>query len=157
MSTPAELLKSYLEGPKLLRAATAGLSHEQLTARPIAGKWSILEVVVHLADFEPVYADRLRRVLALDTPLLLAADENDFVKRLHYHDRDVHEELTMIEATRASTARLLGLVDHAAWQRTGQHSDRGTLTLLDLLKSAANHIHHHMTFVHEKRAALGLS
>ena len=56
------------------------VNRQQLTARPIAGKWSTLECVVHIADFEPVLAERMKRLIALDRPLLLAADENDFAK-----------------------------------------------------------------------------
>ena len=53
MPTPAELADQYLAGAKSLREAVKGMTREQLTARPIPGKWSTLEVVCHLADFEP--------------------------------------------------------------------------------------------------------
>ncbi len=42
----------------------AGVSREQLDAHPVPGKWSICEVVCHIADYEPVYADRMKRVIA---------------------------------------------------------------------------------------------
>jgi hypothetical protein len=47
----------------LLREATAGMTREQTMARPVAGKWSTLEVVCHIADFEIVGADRIKRVM----------------------------------------------------------------------------------------------
>ncbi|MEI8372264.1 MAG: DinB family protein [Planctomycetota bacterium] len=59
---PTTLIDSYLDGPQLLRKAVAGMSQEQLVARPIPGKWSTLEVVCHLADFEIVCGDRIKRV-----------------------------------------------------------------------------------------------
>jgi uncharacterized damage-inducible protein DinB len=155
MPAPSELIASYLAGPAQLRAAVAGLTRDQLTARPVAGKWSCLEVVAHIADFEPVYADRIRRVIALDRPLLLAADENDFVKALGYHDRDVDEELAMIEATRKSTARVLANAPAEAWQRVGIHSYKGLQTLEQVVTAITNHIPHHLAFVAEKRKALG--
>ena len=69
MSQPFfQLIDSYLAGARTLRQAVAGMSREQLRARPIPGKWSTLEVVCHLADFEPVFADRMKRVIALDRP-----------------------------------------------------------------------------------------
>jgi len=52
----AQLIDEYLAGPKKLRAAVAGMTAEQLNAHPIPGKWSIKEVVCHIADYEPVYA-----------------------------------------------------------------------------------------------------
>ena len=106
MSTSHELADAYLKGAADLRAAVAGMTRDQLTARPVAGKWSTLEVVCHLADFEPIFVDRMKRVLALgDAPLLLAADENQFFAALRYHDRDVDEELAVVDATRRQMAR----------------------------------------------------
>src|SRR6202521_5148830 len=100
MSRLSSLIDNYLEGPKLLRQAVSGMSAEQLRARPVPGKWSTLEVVCHLADFDPILADRMKRVIALESPTLLGADENLFAKALGYHGRDIEEELGLIEATR---------------------------------------------------------
>jgi uncharacterized damage-inducible protein DinB len=97
-------LDDYLAGPGTLRQAVAGLSREQILARPIVGKWSVLEVVCHLADFEPVYADRMKRVIAEDKPSLIGADEKLFAKTLSYHDRDLDEELAIIQHTRSQLA-----------------------------------------------------
>ena len=50
------LIEQYLAGPGLLRRAVAGMTRDQLLARPVPGKWSTQEVVCHLADYEPIYA-----------------------------------------------------------------------------------------------------
>src|SRR5438132_158094 len=107
MSQFNELIDRYVGGPKQLRAAVAGMNREQLMARPVPGKWSTLEVVCHLADFEPILADRMKRIIALERPLLMGADENLLAERLAYHDRDLEEELTLIETIRRSMARIL--------------------------------------------------
>src|SRR3954469_22899830 len=98
MSRLQPMIEEYLAGPGTLRKAVAGMTREQLTARPIAGKWSTLEVVCHLADFDPILADRMKRVIALDRPSLVGADENRFAATLAYHSRDVAEELAIIAA-----------------------------------------------------------
>ena len=54
MSDIDALLDRYLAQFEAVAAATRGMSRDQATARPIAGKWSTLEVVCHLADFEPI-------------------------------------------------------------------------------------------------------
>src|SRR5690348_14567988 len=82
MSSLAALIDNYLAGPRQLRQAVAGLSREQLLARPVPGKWSTLEVVCHLADFDPIIADRMKRVIAEDRPQLLGADEQRFAAAL---------------------------------------------------------------------------
>jgi hypothetical protein len=152
----AELIAKYEAGPAQLRAAVAGMTREQLTARPVPGKWSTLEVVVHISDFEPVLADRLRRAAALDRPLLLAADENEFVKNLGYHDRDLELELDQIEAIRKATAAMLKKLPPAAFQKPAIHSYKGLITLEQVLLAAANHITHHLPFIAEKKKALGI-
>jgi hypothetical protein len=156
MSALTEMIDAYLAGPRALRQAVAGMSREQLLARPIAGKWSTLEVVCHLADFDPILADRMKRIIALDKPQLIGADENRFVAALAYPQRDVEEELAIIEHTRGQMARILRSLPLDALQRVGIHNERGPLTLERMLTTATNHIPHHVQFIAEKRRALGL-
>lgn len=156
MSTLAPMIEEYLAGAATLRQAVAGMNREQLLARPVAGKWSTLEVVCHLADFEPILADRMKRVLAEDRPTLIGADEQRFAAALAYHARDVDEELAIIENTRRQLARVLRKLPDAVLQREGVHNERGALTLERLLRITINHIPHHMQFILEKRKALGL-
>lgn len=150
------LIERYSQGPADLRKAVAGMTRDQLTARPVPGKWSTLEVVAHLADFEPVLADRLRRVAALPKPLLLAADENLYAQQLGYQDRDLELELKLIEGTRAATAAMLAKLPPEAFARQGIHSEKGLVTLEAILTGAGNHIYNHLVFIHDKRKALGL-
>ncbi len=156
MSRIAPLVADYLAGPSTLRKAVAGMTREQLIARPVPGKWSTLEVVCHLADFDPILADRMKRILALEKPPLIGADENLFVKALAYHDRDLEEELRIIELTRSQFAKILRKTSDEALSRVGVHSERGPRTLEQLLTGATGHITHHLQFIVEKRKALGL-
>jgi hypothetical protein len=154
---PASLIDAYLSGPALLRQAVAGMTREQVLARPVAGKWSTLEVVCHLTDFDPILADRMKRVIAEDNPTLLGADEQRFAAALAYHQRDLEEELTILERTRAQMARILRTLPAGALARSGTHNERGPLTLERLIQTATNHIPHHVAFIGEKRKALGLA
>jgi hypothetical protein len=156
MPSLAELIDNYLAGPRALRQAVAGLTREQLLARPVAGKWSTLEVVCHLADFDPILADRMKRVIAEERPQLLGADEKRFAAALAYHERDVEEELTIIERTRSQMARILRTLPPEALRRAGVHTERGPLTLEQLLTITTKHIPHHIAFIADKRKALGL-
>lgn len=156
MSQLTTLIEQYLAGVKELKAAVAGMSREQAQARPIAGKWSTLEVVCHIADFEPIFADRIKRVIAENNPTIFGADENDSARALAYHDRDLQEELTIIEATRSQLARILRRQPDSVLERTGNHSGSGPRTVEQYLSSAIRHIPHHAKFILEKRQALGL-
>jgi len=157
MPTPTELADQYLAGVAALRKAVAGMTRDQLVARPVAGKWSTLEVVAHLADFDPVLIDRMKRILALgDVPLLLVADENLYVQALGYHDRDVEDELALIELSRKQMAKIIRSLRPEQLELTGCHNKRGIVTLEKVIQMAINHIPHHLPFITEKRKALGI-
>ncbi|HEY1189959.1 MAG TPA: DinB family protein [Gemmata sp.] len=158
MPTPQELADQYLAGAAQLRAAVAGMTRAQLTAHPVPGRWSTLEVVCHVSDFELILADRMKRIIAMaaEVPLLLVADEDQFVKELGYQERDVEEELAVVGALRAQMARIIRGLKPEQLQLTGNHNKRGLLTLEKVLGMAINHIPHHVGFVAEKRKALGL-
>src|SRR5262245_55041646 len=148
------LIEQYLAGPGLLRRAVAGMTREQLLARPIPGKWSTQEVVCHLADYEPIYADRMKRVIALKEPELLQGDPGLFAARLAYDRPDVDEELALIELTRKQMARVLRVLKPEDFQRQGSHSRDGALTMEVLLQRITAHIPHHARFIEEKRRAM---
>lgn len=154
---PVELVDSYFAGATQLRASVAGMTQEQLIARPVPGKWSTLEVVAHIADFEPIMADRIKRVASHDNPTLLGADENLLTEHLFYHSRNIDEELAVVDAIRTSTARTLRQLPANSLNRLGTHNEAGVLTLGQLILRATNHITHHLTFIQEKRKVLELS
>src|SRR6516164_3982732 len=148
------LIEQYHAGPGVLRRAVAGMTREQLLARPIPGKWSTQEVVCHLADYEPIYADRLKRVIALKEPELLKGDPGLFAARLAYDQRDLEEELALIELIRKQMGRILRALTPEDFQRQGGHSRDGALTLEVLLQRITAHIPHHVRFIEEKRRAM---
>ncbi len=149
------LTDEYAAGPAILRQAVAGMSREQVLARPIAGKWSTLEVAAHLSDFEVVYVDRVTAIIAEHEPTLPGRDEKQYAARLAYQERDLAEELRMMEVCRARTTRILRTLTEADLTRIGRHTESGPLTLAVMLERIINHVHHHVKFIHEKRQALG--
>ncbi len=151
-----QLITDYAAGPQLLRDAVKGLSRDQLLARPIAGKWSTLEVVAHIADFEIVGADRIKRTIAENKPILPDGDENLFASGLAYHSRELDEELQVIGSIRAQVTRILRTLEEDDFARIGIHSAAGPMTLAQYVERGANHIKHHTKFIEEKRKALGI-
>lgn len=147
-------IEEYLVGPETLRQAIAGMTSAEIDAAPIPGKWSTRQIICHIADFEPVYADRMKRVIAEDDPPLLGGDPDVFAQRLAYEQRDIEEEFQLIIAVRQHMARILMSIDPDDFQRTGIHSQDGALSLDQLLGRITNHIPHHVQFIREKRDAL---
>ena len=148
------IIDDYVSGPQLLRQAVAGMTREQLVARPVPGKWSTLEVICHLADFEIVHADRIKRVIAENEPTLLGGDEKIFAARLAYHRRNAEEELLVIETIRKQVARILRTLKPEDFQRRGIHSEFGPMTLDACVRQCVNGIPHHVRFIEEKRKAM---
>lgn len=149
-----KLIREYLAGPQLVRDAVAGMNQNQLQATPIPGKWSVQQVICHLADFEPIYADRMKRALAEDEPTLFGGDPDAFAAALAYEERDVNEELLVIDSVRKQMGRILRTLEPEDFECVGIHSDDGPLTVHTLLERITAHIPHHLPFILEKRKLL---
>ena len=141
-------------GPRL-RQTVAGLSPEDLTARPGPGDWSILELVIHLTDSDSIAIDRMKRMLIEDNPPLLYADETAYVRRLASHEQSLQDALTVFEVGRRQFARVLRALPDEAFDRRGTHNRRGVLTVGGMVKDYIEHVDHHLAFLAEKRARLG--
>lgn len=151
-----ELLERYRTGPALLRAAITGMTRDQLHARPVPGKMSTLEVVAHIADADQYLADRLKRTVATERPLLVGVESAGYPGPLHYEERDIELDLELLEVTRRQMAADLVLLAEDAWLRTAVHTETGLVTLRQLLLHAVRHLEGHLEAVREKRDALGL-
>src|SRR5437868_15509877 len=85
--TEAEL-KEHLEAaeksPKEIAAAVSGLAPEVLHRKPAPEKWSVLEILGHLADIEIVYGYRLRQMLADTKPVIAPMDQDAWARNLGY-------------------------------------------------------------------------
>jgi hypothetical protein len=144
------LIDAYSGGAQLLRDLMELTAHVDVDARPVEGKWSIREVICHLADSEIVYADRMKRVIAEDNPTFFEADPELFGAALHCRQRSVDNELNVVEAIRAHMLPVLRSCHANDFRRTGVHSLDGQMTLLTLLERITAHIPHHVTFIEEK-------
>jgi len=154
-----ELVEQYAAGSEKLSQAIRGLTQDDLLTQPAPdptiGKWSIQEVVIHLADAEQAMADRMKRVIAEDNPMLLAWDENKWAANLHYQKQSAQDAAEIVKLIRKQMSAVLSAVPEAAFNRSGTHSEAGKKTLTDLIKGAVNHLEHHLKFIHAKRAKMG--
>lgn len=155
-SAHSRLIDAYLDGPAQLRRCVARMTAESLRARPVQGKWSTLEVVCHLVDSEQAWCHRLKRVIAEDRPLIIGYNESMFTYSLLYHEHDIEQELDLLDLMRRQMAGILSGLPEAAWSRTCVHSERGLMTLGEMLQAEVEHVPHHITYILEKRKALGL-
>ena len=145
------LLAAFDAGPRLLQDALNDFSPIQLRTPSPPGAWSVLQIVCHIADFELIYADRMKRVIAEEQPTLFGGDPDLFAAKLAYPQRNLTEELDVISSVRRQISRFLKTLQPGAFERTGLHSVDGPLTLTRLLERIAGHIPHHVQFINGKR------
>lgn len=145
----------YARGIGLLGYSIEGLTRQELTSHPGPGDWSIAQVVIHLMDSDLVAADRMKRVIAEDDPPLLAYDENKWAKHLFYEEQPVETAASVFDLNRRQMAEILRRLNEATFSRSGMHSERGQLTLGQLVQDYAAHLDHHLRFIYEKRQRLG--
>lgn len=152
-----KLIDEYEQGGAKLRRAVAGLTDKQLKARCEPGKWSVLEVVVHLADSDAIAIDRMKRILTEENPPLLYADETAYVDRLFTHDQSLDDALDLFDIGRRQFARVLRKLPADAFQRVGTHNKRGQLSLAHFVEDYIKHVDHHVEFIDKKRERLRAS
>jgi uncharacterized damage-inducible protein DinB len=151
----AALVERYAAGGPILVQALTDLTPEQQRAHPGPGEWSLAQVAAHLVDTDLVFAERMKRVLAEDNPALISFDENAWISRLDGHSMPVDDAASLFAANRRWIARLLRRASESDFSRVGIHSQKGPMTLAELLSYVTNHLDHHLRFVYAKRANLG--
>ena len=150
-----EQIEHYAGGGQRLALAVRGLTAADMAVPTGPGTWSIHDLVIHLADAEAAFADRARRVIAMDEPPLLAWDHAAFMAKLHYGRQSAEDAVATVELTRRQLARVLRLLPAEAFARVGVHDERGRITLADILGIVETHLDHHLTFVADKRERMG--
>ena len=120
-----EPLSVLRETPAAAARAMEGLSAAQLRKPEAPGKWSIAQVLQHLADSDLVWGWRVRLILAQDRPALTGYDQDLWAERLHYADADPQEALEQLRVLRRGNLNLIARATPEDLKRVGVHSERG--------------------------------
>jgi hypothetical protein len=125
--------------PRLLETLLGDLSGSCCIWKPAPDRWSISEVLAHLAALEQVYAERALLMVAEDSPAIVKYDQAGAAARGEYSRGSAGENMALFTRTRRSTLALLVGLPASAGARTGVHSELGTITLAQMLNEWANH------------------
>ena len=142
------------ETPAALRDAIDGLTSADLRKPEREGKWSIAQVLRHLADSDLVWGWRLRLILAQDRPTITGYDQDAWAAGLHYEDADADESLQTFEVLRRDNLRLVARATPDDLRRVGVHAERGEESLEHLRKLYAGHDLLHLRQIARIRAAV---
>lgn len=124
--------------------ALTGVFGEEEDFVTAPGKWSIRQIVAHLADTELVYAHRMRQMVAEENPTLIAFDQEAWTKNLNYARRKPKQSLESFRHMRAENYELLKELPEGAYARAGNHSERGPVTLGSQVEVLAEHAESHV-------------
>jgi uncharacterized damage-inducible protein DinB len=142
------------EMPAALRRAIEGLSSEELRRPERPGKWSVGQILQHLADSEVVWAWRMRLILAQDRPQLTGYDQDQWAERLHYDEAEPSDALEVFGVLRPANLRLLERASPDDLKRVGVHVERGEESLEHLRTLYAGHDLLHLRQIARVRAAV---
>ena len=129
-----------------LQTLTAGLTGARVNTPPAPRKWSICEIVAHLADCEIVFSFRLRQTLApaLDQPhaIIQPFDQDAWAKR--YEAYQFEPALALFQAARNWNLLYLTTVSQDDRHRRVTHPERGTMPFWTIVETMAGHDINHL-------------
>jgi hypothetical protein len=131
-----------------------GLDKKQLTYHAAPGKWSIAEILAHLADTELVAGWRMRLVLGQNGAVIQAFDQDIWAGAFNYGRRRAETALEMFRVLRDNNLLLLKSVPKELWANYGMHQERGKETISQMIRMFAGHDLNHLRQV-EQLAAHG--
>lgn len=147
-------ITAHVEGkqPLTVQAATArtlerltkGVPTSTLRKRPAADKWSVGEIVAHLADAELVIGFRMRLILGAPGTHIAAYDQDSWVTSGHYEKRDPRKSVEQFSVVREANLALLRSLTPEQWNQYGMHSERGKETIEHVVRMTAGHDINHL-------------
>jgi DinB superfamily len=137
-------LRLQQAAPKKLAALIRGKTRKQLSRRPGPDKWSITEIMAHLADAELAISWRLRQVLSNNAIPIQAYDQDLWARTFDYSRRDPRQSLSTYGALREANLALLKSVPRKLWDNYGVHQERGNESVSHIMRMTAGHDLNHL-------------
>lgn len=139
--SPVEMLSG---GVARLREEIARIPKEKLAIPEAPGKWSITEVVRHLAETEMVYGYRIRMVLSHDTPEIQGFDQDKWASLVCYDGATIDDFLAMLDVLRSMNLKVYRCLKEEQMHRFGVHTERGPESVGRQLRLCAAHDEVHL-------------
>jgi DinB superfamily len=137
-------IKVQAATPKKLERLIKGVSIAKLRKRPAPDKWSVAEILAHLADVEIVVGWRMRSVLGAPGTAIQAYDQEAWAAALHYDKRDPRVDAVQQRVVREANLALLKTLTPEQWKQFGTHSERGQESIERIVQMIAGHDLNHI-------------
>lgn len=131
--------------PQKIATAVSGLPEKVLNFKPTPDKWSIREILAHLADVELVYGFRMRQMLSENSSTITPMNQDAWAQKMGYNETSAPESIAQFGLLRRSNLRLLRRIKPADLKRGAFHPEiQRELTLEELLGRIAKHGSSHL-------------
>ena len=130
--------------PKKLARLVKGVPTAKLRKRPAPDKWSVAEILAHLADVEIVVGWRMRSILGAPGTPIQAFDQDAWVIAGHYAKRDPRKSIEQHRVVREANLALLKSLSSDQWKHYGQHAERGQESIERIVGMIAGHDVNHL-------------
>lgn len=127
-----------------LEQLLSGVADQQLGRRPAPDKWSVTEVVAHLAEAEITSTWRYRQIIEHDGCSLPGYGQELWSRLGAYAFRNPKESLQLFRLLRETNLRMFDNLTPEEWQRHGIHTERGPMSVRDLAVQIAGHDINHV-------------
>jgi len=132
------------EAPRTIAALIGGVPTEKLKTRPNPDRWSVVEIIAHMAEDELSSSWRYRQMIEHKGAPLLGFDQDLWAKLGEYHSWEPQDALAMYRLLREANLRLLEKLTPDQWESAGVHAERGPLTVRQLARHMAAHDINHI-------------
>jgi DinB superfamily len=129
---------------KRLAGLLKGAAPAKLRKKPAPDKWSVTEILAHLADVEIVTGWRVRSILGAPGTPIQAFDQDAWAAAGHYAKRDARKSLEQFRVLRQANLSLLKSLTPEQWKQYGMHAERGQESVQSLLTMIAGHDLNHL-------------
>ena len=140
----ADTIAAQRAAPATLAQVISGVPDDVLHRRPAPGKWSIVEIIAHLAEDELSSSWRYRQMIEHDGVALLGFDQELWARLGDYASWTARDALDMYRLLRLANVTLLSRLTAAEWERSGVHAERGTMTVRSLAAHMTGHDRNHI-------------
>lgn len=139
-----EIVETYGSAHTRLASALEEFPREMWQFRPAPDRWTIHEIIVHIADSEAASYVLCRRLVAEPGSSVMGYDENVWARELRYHAQSTDDALELFRALRHNSYTLIRELPESAWSNTVNQADDGEMTMDDWLDIYARHIPNHI-------------
>lgn len=137
-------IRSYGKAHTELKQALRKFPKRMWKFKPGPDRWSIHEIIVHIADSEANSYVRCRRFIAEPGKPVLGYDEHGWSQVLSYHKQSTEEALELFKCLRRGSYNLIKSLPDSVWSNTVEHSESGTMTFERWLEIYEKHTHSHI-------------